>query len=327
MIKNVKNVKNVKMSIVVDDSIVVADSISNRAYWFAGDLDNLFRVEITFYFDNCPEVPRNTFTFIISIFEKEEKFISEVQAMSVESLELIQIGLHRYDKGFPSRKKFRAFAPVPYFRMNLVSFIESMDELVQNPTITTLRKGLFERIVVEQGENSLLYMFQHNLDIHGYIIGVMDRLMFLYQSVTNDQTPFLVRTPNDKWKGDWRYNSDESIVQRIKNIVPYHSDSRNEYSDHMNTVIREYASKPRPHSHAVIFAYCMQKWCESAIASYYYDDEFYMKIRKDGESRFILYYVCEIVIRIESIMLWLLQKTKESDLAEKVKVSSTSLDP
>ena len=63
-------------------------------------------------------------------------------------------------------------------------------------------------------------------------------------------------------------------------------------------------------------AYCMQKWCETAISSYYYDDEFYMKIRKDGDANYILYYVCEIVIRIESIMLWLLHSTKENDMRE-----------
>lgn len=296
------------------------------------DNDIFFLQELGFYFNNCPEVPKGTFPMVISIFENEEKFVREVQSsLSTDVLQDVTIGEHRYDPDFTVRKRFAPFSVVARISRHTIPWMDKMDPLVCHPVTAELRKAIFQTIVVRQDAEWGHSFYYHHL-LHQYIVGVMDRLMVMYRFVTNNKTPFVVRPTEET--DDMRYVSDQDKIAYLGRLqtghgvpheVPvesngasaiagpgetYHNHSIQEMQSYLSNMEFEPASVR--HAHAVVFAYCMQKWCEVAIHSHYFDPVFYKKIRPDEEPFFILNYVCEIVMRIESIMLWVLHQTTET---------------
>ena len=306
------------------------------------DEDILFLDQLGFYFANCPEVPNDAFPFDISIFRKEEIFVEQVQRLSMDEQQLatVQISQHHYDPDFPTSQQFEAFSINPFIDRDTISWIDKMNPLVLNPLTVSLRKSVFEKIHSQRLD--IGYNFEHRSTIQHYIINVMDRLLVLYQFVTDNKTPLIIRPTQcplgwgDNTHVDMRYMSDEMIADyinrlqkldtlQLKNdyemIPPYMKHSLEELVEYR--LLMKYASEKKRHAHAVVFAYCMQKWCEYAIQTYYYDIEFYKKIRPDQEPMLIINYVCQIVIQIESIMLYVMQKTKETT-TERIALNAVS---
>ena len=75
-----------------------------RGRGFSTKEDQLFTDKLTFYFNNCPEVHASALSCVISIFEEPEKFVDDVRSISMETLQDVSIGAHRYDPDFPTRK-------------------------------------------------------------------------------------------------------------------------------------------------------------------------------------------------------------------------------
>lgn len=295
------------------------------------DEDVFFVDQLVFYYNNCPEVPKGTFPFSISIFPNSVEFVDQVQrlSMDVERLATVSIGEHRYDPDFPTRKHFEGFSADPFISKHLLPWIELMNPLL-NPTTATLRKAMFEQINAKSYQ--LGYTFDLSFTIHQYIINVMDRLMTMFAFLTDKKTPLIIRPARcpvgwvDDTHEDMRYTSDQMIAdyhQRLETLDKMQLEDgyemENPYLQHSLEELVSYrlamkqATPTIRHSNAVVFAYCMQRWCE-LIHSYYFDIEFYKKIRPDQNkpnSTFILNDVCKVVMQIESIMLYVMEKTKE----------------
>jgi hypothetical protein len=305
-----------------------AHMLPSRGRVFSNKSDQLFKDRLTFYFNNCPEVP--DMPCVISIFEEPEKFVKDVRSISMETLQDVSIGAHRYDPDFPSRKQFHPFSVCPFLHRYTIALL--LDELVCNTTTAALRKSIFENIYTERMTSSVLtgsFTYQHNMVLHGYIMGVINRLFSLYRFVTNE-TPFIIRPEEiDPWGEDMRYVSDSMLAdyitrlhsqteEQIQQTNVHHVHVHDTYHIHSIEEMvayrqaMSYAPQKLRHAHAVLFAYCIQKWCELAIHKYYFDPEFYKKIRPDEDPKYILNYVVDIVIRIESIMLYVLHQGKET---------------
>ena len=317
-----------------------------RGRGFSTKEDQLFTNKLTFYFNNCPEVQASAFTCVVSIFEEPEKFVDDVRSISMETLQDVSIGAHRYDPDFPTRKQFIPFSVCPFVNKHTIALIDTLDGLVCNPTTTALRKSIFENIYIERTSSSssgfiMSSTFQHHMILHGYIMGVINRLFSLYRFVTDtNETPFIIRPEEiDPWGEDMRYVSDSELADYITRLQTLESTPSMPESDvyplrdlYYEHVIKEmaayrhamsYAPQKLRHAHGAVFAYCIQKWCEVAIHNYYFNPEFYKKIRKDEDPIFILNYVCDIVIRIESIMLYVLHQGKET-AAERIALNAVA---
>ena len=275
------------------------------------EIDEYFLEEITFYFNNCPEVPKKTFSCNFYT-QNNDQFIKEVQSISMEALSKVSIKEHRYNPDYPTRNNFKAFATNPVLPSSILTYINTLDCICPNKEFTDLRLDLFQTILTGYKENSLLYMFQHNTWIHEYIISTVEDLFRLYRFVTQENTPVVIR-PRTNTDYDYRYVDDTGILERITTptITKYTTKCR----IFRNEQINKYMNRPRckyAQSHAVVFAYCMQKWCEAAISSFYYDLDFYKEIVPDGNPSLVLYFVIKVILRIESIMLMVLQQSEEN---------------
>jgi hypothetical protein len=306
--------------------------------------ENVFFVDqLVFYYNNCPEVPKGTFPFTISIFQNSVEFVDQVQrlSMDVERLATVSIEKHRYDPDFPTRKHFEGFSADPFISKHLLPWIDVVNPLL-DPTTATLRKVMFEKI--NSNSYQLGYSFDHSFTIHQYIMNVMDRLMTMFSLLTDKKTPLIIRPARspigwgDDTHEDMRYTSDQMIVDyhlrletldtmQLKDdyemVNPYLKHSLEELVSYRLAMKR--ATPNIRHANSVVFAYCMQRWCE-VIHSYYFDIEFYKKIRPDQNkpnSTFILNDVCKVVMQIESIMLYVMQKTKEM-IAERMALQAVS---
>ena len=297
-----------------------------RGRGISSDADHFFLDELVFHFNNCPEVPKNTFPIVVSIFENEQKFVQDVQSsISTEKLKDVVIGEHRYDPDFPVRKQFMAYSVLPNISRYTLEWMDKMDSLVCNPTTSALRKSMFQTIQTQQ-VSDLGYHYHHHHILHQYIMGVWDRLMTKYRFLTGNKTPFVIRPTVET--DDMRYVSDQDKIDYLTQLQSGHASNAEIpisplehselYTQHCLKEMYSYFSSMTDvhesvrHSHAVVFAYCLQKWCEVAIQSHYFDPVFYKKIRPDEDHFFILNYVCEIVMRIESIMWYVLHQAKET---------------
>ena len=322
---------------------IIVLTMLTRIRGISRDEDIFFVDQLVFYYNNCPEVPKGTFPFDISICQISEDFVDQVQhvSMDVDRLETVVIGEHRYYPDYPTRKHFEGFSSDPFISKNFLPWIDVMNPLL-NPTTASLRKAMFEKIKSQSEQpNSWGYTFQHSFTIHQYIMNIMDRLMTMFAVLTDKKTPLIIRPARcpigwgDDTHIDMRYTSDQMIAdyhQRLETldttqlkdgyemVNPYFQHSLEELVSYR--LAMKHATPKMRHANAVVFAYCMQRWCE-VIHAYYFDIEFYKKIRPDENTIFILNYVCKVVMQIESIMLYVMEKTKEM-IAERMALQAVS---